>query len=103
MGRFNHEAIAVDPRTGIIYETEDQRDSLIYRFVPTQPGQLSAGGTLQALVIKGMPQAKTFSGVPKRQPMPVEWVTITDPNPRHHVRHSGSLEVSTRRIKPGLL
>lgn len=81
MGRFNHEAIAVDPRTGIIYETEDQRDSLIYRFVPTQPGQLSAGGTLQALVIKGMPQAKTFSGVPKRQPMPVEWVTITDPNP----------------------
>ncbi len=81
MGRFNHEAIAVDPRTGIVYETEDQRDSLIYRFVPTRPGQLSAGGTLQALVIKGMPQAKTFSGVPKRQPMPVEWVTITDPNP----------------------
>src|SRR5687767_9583820 len=26
MGRFNHEAIAVDPRTGIVYETEDRTD-----------------------------------------------------------------------------
>src|SRR3546814_13643275 len=25
MGRFNHEAVAVDPETGIVYETEDRR------------------------------------------------------------------------------
>ena len=24
MGRFNHEAVAVDPKTGIVYETEDR-------------------------------------------------------------------------------
>lgn len=49
MGRFNHEAAAVDPDTGIIYLTEDREDSLFYRFIPNQPGQLIKGGQLQAL------------------------------------------------------
>ena len=81
MGRFNHEAVAIDPRTGIVYETEDRGDSLFYRFIPSQRNNLSKGGTLQALKIKKMPQAKTFAGFPKRQPMPVEWVTIDNPDP----------------------
>lgn len=81
MGRFNHEAVAVDPKTGIVYETEDQRDGLFYRFIPNQPGKLSAGGVLEALKIKGMPQAKTFAGFPVGQPMEVEWVRIDNPNP----------------------
>ena len=29
MGRFNHEAVAVDPLTGIVYQTEDREDGLI--------------------------------------------------------------------------
>lgn len=49
MGRFNHEAAAVDPRTGIVYLTEDRDDSLFYRFLPERPGQLARGGRLQAL------------------------------------------------------
>lgn len=49
MGRFNHEAACVDPRTGIVYLTEDRDDSLFYRFLPEVPGRLSAGGRLQAL------------------------------------------------------
>ena len=53
MGRFNHEAIAVDPRTGIVYETEDREDGIFYRFLPTTPGELKAGGKLQALCIVG--------------------------------------------------
>ena len=81
MGRFNHEAVAVDPKTGIVYETEDQRDGLFYRFIPNQPGKLSAGGVLEALKIKGSPQAKTFAGFPVGKPMQVEWVRIEDPNP----------------------
>jgi uncharacterized protein len=81
MGRFNHEAVAIDPKTGIVYETEDRGDSLFYRFIPSQRNNLSKGGTLQALKIKNMPQAKTFAGFPKRQPMPVEWVTIDNPDP----------------------
>ncbi len=81
MGRFNHEAVAVDPKTGIVYETEDRGDSLFYRFIPKERGKLEKGGTLQALKFKDIFQAQTFAGFPKRKPMKVEWVTITDPNP----------------------
>src|SRR3546814_6551889 len=31
LGRFRHEAAAVDPRTGIVYLTEDRDDGLFYR------------------------------------------------------------------------
>ena len=51
MGRFNHEAAAVDPRTGIVYLTEDRPDSLFYRFLPARKGQLAQGGRLQALAL----------------------------------------------------
>lgn len=51
MGRFNHEAVAIDPETGIAYLTEDRPDSLLYRFIPAVPGQLSRGGRLQALAL----------------------------------------------------
>lgn len=81
MGRFNHEAIAVDPKTGIVYQTEDRGDSLFYRFVPKQPGKLQAGGILEALKIQNMPQAITRTNFPVGQPMPVEWVRIEDVNP----------------------
>jgi secreted PhoX family phosphatase len=51
MGRFNHEAIAVDPATGYIYETEDRGDACMYRFTPAVPGELAKGGRLEALRI----------------------------------------------------
>ncbi len=51
MGRFNHEAVAVDEKTGIVYETEDRDDGLIYRFIPNTPGQLEKGGNLQILAV----------------------------------------------------
>ena len=51
MGRFNHEAAAVDPKTGYVYMTEDRGDSLLYRFIPNVPGKLAQGGRLQALVM----------------------------------------------------
>lgn len=49
MGRFNHEAVAVDPQTGIVYLTEDRHEGLFYRFIPKVKEQLHKGGTLQAL------------------------------------------------------
>ena len=49
MGRFNHEAVALDPARGIVYQTEDAHDGLIYRYLPDVPGQLARGGRLQAL------------------------------------------------------
>lgn len=62
MGRFNHEAACVDPATGIVYLTEDRRDSLLYRFVPTHPGELARGGTLQALVLDGLTDTRNWEG-----------------------------------------
>ena len=44
LGRFSHEAAAVDPVTGIVYLTEDDDDeSRFYRFRPQRMGDLSAG------------------------------------------------------------
>jgi secreted PhoX family phosphatase len=59
MGRFRHEACAIDPATGIVYETEDDRDGLFYRFLPAAPGALERGGRLQALVIREQPGLDT--------------------------------------------
>lgn len=49
MGRFVHEAAAIDPATGIVYLTEDRPDGLFYRFLPNARGELRRGGRLQAL------------------------------------------------------
>ncbi len=53
MGRFRHEAVAIDPRTGIAYLTEDMGDGfgLFYRFLPNDRTKLAAGGRLQALAL----------------------------------------------------
>src|SRR3546814_5099884 len=49
LGRFRHEAAAVDPRTGIVYLTEDRDDGLFYRLLPERKGRLAAGGRFQVL------------------------------------------------------
>jgi uncharacterized protein len=43
LGVFSHEAAVVDPSTGIVYLTEDDDTSRLYRFVPRAWGDLSAG------------------------------------------------------------
>ncbi|MFC7403002.1 alkaline phosphatase PhoX [Citricoccus sp. GCM10030269] len=81
MGRFTHEAIAIDPQTGIVYETEDRGTSGLYRFLPNDRDDLTAGGKLQMLAIKARAQYDTRSGQRVGKPLPVEWVDITDPDP----------------------
>ncbi len=88
MGRFIHEATATDPRTGIVYETEDTGDSLFYRYVPHVPGNLLAGGTLQALKLRESPESMdTAVNFTQRlnQPLAVEWVTIDVADPVDNV------------------
>lgn len=84
MGRFNHEAASVDPQTGIVYLTEDRGDSLLYRFVPNEYGNLSAGGILQALKVKGQPQFDSrnwqASTMSVGEWLSVEWVTLEEPD-----------------------
>jgi secreted PhoX family phosphatase len=84
MGRFSHEAIAVDPNLGHVYETEDagQTTSGFYRYLPVQRRELGAGGRLQMLAVEGRPQLNTGAGgIPPFVPLPVRWVDIDDPDP----------------------
>ena len=59
MGRFRHEAIAIDPNTHIAYQTEDRDDGLIYRFIPNTKQQYKRGGKLQTLIINDIQKADT--------------------------------------------
>lgn len=90
MGRFVHEALAVDPRSGILYLTEDMsydpavpagRGAGFYRFLPGEPGQLTAGGRLQMLAVSGRPNYVTVNGQAVGARLEVGWVDIPDPDP----------------------
>jgi len=82
MGRFNHEAIAVDPKSGVVYLTEDRGDGLMYRFIPKTPGKLAQGGRLQALVMRDQSRLDTRNWDDKLpivsvgQALDVDWVDL---------------------------
>ena len=86
MGRFNHEAVAVDPESGCVYLTEDRHDGLFYRFIPNVPGELARGGRLQALVFRDRPGADTRNWdedvqVKTGERIAVAWMDIEDTFP----------------------
>ncbi|MGH3761157.1 alkaline phosphatase PhoX [Actinophytocola sp.] len=81
MGRFKHEACAVDPDRQVIYLTEDVGDGGFYRFTPATWPALSAG-TLEIMV----GPADQTSGA-------VTWAQVPDPSAddedtRHQVEGS---------------
>lgn len=82
MGRFLHEAVAVDPATGIVYETEDRRHAAgLYRFTPVMPNTLfglEQGGALEMLAVVGQPNAD-LQEARTGDEFQVEWVLIDDP------------------------
>jgi secreted PhoX family phosphatase len=79
MGRFVHEAAAVDPDNGVVYLTEDNNPDCFYRFVADTYGDLRRG-TLQALKIKGQPGYNTVTGQTVGEVLPAVWVTIPHPD-----------------------
>ena len=84
MGRFSHEAAAVDERTGIVYLTEDAgsgRGSGFYRFLPTDPADLTKGGVLQILGLRNRPEADLRDRQTMGDPLAVTWITVQDPDP----------------------
>lgn len=108
MGRFNHEAVCVDSRTGIVYQTEDRGDGLIYRFIPEVPGELHKGGRLQALAIQGMHSFDTRNWAKLStermeigMPYTVEWVDLNEvESPNDDLRLQG-FEAGAARFARG--
>lgn len=94
MGRFQHEAVAVDPARGIVYETEDAFESpfgLFYRFLPDNPkgglGSLRAGGRLQAMRVPRVPDLSPVQA-PGTRFEHIEWADVPDPLAAHTpIRH----------------
>ena len=80
LGRFVHEAVAVDPSSWNVYLTEDALPCGLYRFVPRSPGVLTSG-QLQMLAISGQPQANLSAGQIVGTVLAVSWVDIDVPVP----------------------
>lgn len=97
MGRFYHEAVAVDPVTGYVYLSEDRDDGLLYRFRPLvvsrrdrrprdlRAGDLAKGGVLEALRIVEKPSALTQNWGERAFTLGrrhvVDWIRIPEPDP----------------------
>lgn len=84
MGRFQHEAVAIDPATRHAYLTEDARHAAgLYRFVPIdrsgKPGAYERGGKLQMARVKGIDQADLSVPSPDMA-FDVDWIDIGDPD-----------------------
>jgi uncharacterized protein len=91
LGAFSHEAAAVDPATGTVYETEDATPSGFYRYVPKVPGRLRRGGKLQMMKLDAEPNAtiviegqtinyfNTGAGFANGTSWNVSWVDIDHP------------------------
>ena len=100
MGRFSHEAVDIDPDTGIAYLTEDDPSgvsntgdpaaetgaSFLYRFIPNnkakRPGALQDGGRLQVMAIDETTQTNADL-YRTGQSFKVVWADIADPNAAH--------------------
>lgn len=85
MGRFAHEAVAVDPVSGCIYLTEDRRElALFYRFIPNVRDRLTEGGRLQALAVRERPGLDLRNHDPEAQQQApgtwfeIEWIDLDD-------------------------
>jgi uncharacterized protein len=90
LGRFNHEAAAVDPLTGAVYLTEDTGTSGLYRYASRRYGRLQSGGKLQMLRVVGQPGLDTTTGLTPFQNLDVDWVDIADPTRRDDVAGDGA-------------
>jgi secreted PhoX family phosphatase len=79
MGHFRHEAVGIDPRTGIVYLTEDAPPrSFVYRFLPFnmagRAGALHEGGRLQAMRL----ESDSIGGAPHQvgTQVKVGWIDV---------------------------
>jgi uncharacterized protein len=87
-GRFAHEAVAYDPRAGVLYLTEDDFGfpSGFYRYTPPvhprDAGRIEDGGLLEMLAVPDRPNIDLSARHDRRRVhYQVAWVPIGDPAP----------------------
>lgn len=109
MGSFSHEAVDVDPATGIVYLTEDGGPSFLYRYIPSdrqpRPGALQKGGKLQAAAIEENPApvAETFNS---RNKYGIVWKDVHPEKPTDDAIAKGCIQFSRlegTQFKAGVL
>ena len=95
LGRFRHEAVALDPDPGILYLTEDRGDGLLYRFLPEKKNDFTRG-KLQALAIVDKPSASLQNYDPDSKwpaagaPMKATWIDLENTDsPKDDLRIRG--------------
>jgi uncharacterized protein len=110
MGFFSHEAVDIDPQTGIVYLTEDDfrggdvvpgsdpRISYLYRYLPNDrtpaPGSLQKGGRLQALAIEQLgadPVSRTADFFAEGQTFGVVWKDVNPADPPTSAEAAGCI------------
>jgi uncharacterized protein len=89
MGCFVHEAVAIDPQTGIVYQTQDRTQSGLYRYIPTTRNKLAEGGRLQMLAVDGRLAFDTSRGQRAGATYDIHWVDIAEPDRPHAGGASG--------------
>ena len=98
MGRFIHEAVAVDPETFHAYMTEDNPNCCtFYRFIPNDPsgtpGSYEAGGRLQAARVVGNDNADLRTPAVGDE-YSLEWIELSDPDAEPRDLPEGFLDAS---------
>jgi secreted PhoX family phosphatase len=80
MGRFAHEAVAIDPDTSFAFMTEDNNNGLLYRYEPTDTsqsyGSLGNGGVVKAMKAQGLLRLGEVRTVGRT--IAIGWVAIPD-------------------------
>ena len=92
MGRFRHEAIAIDPDTNIAYQTEDRDDGLIYRFIPKKSSSYGLSGKLQTLKIS-IKDTRNWdeTTIVKNKEYNVEWINLKNSDEgKDNLRYDGA-------------
>ena len=88
MGRFRCEAVVVDAKSGIDYQTEDHYFDCFYRFIPNVLERFEKDSVLQALKTSDSSINHTSKGsleINKKYNYP--WVTIDEPVPKGNTLH----------------
>ncbi|WP_156292061.1 alkaline phosphatase PhoX [Oceanobacillus salinisoli] len=98
MGAFSHEAVDVDPATGIVYLTEDAGPSYFYRYIPNDRsqkiGSLHKGGKLQAAAFEELSSNKASEFYSGGRKYGVVWKDVDSEKPTYEAGQQGCIQFS---------